>query len=429
MSLMEAAYHSPVARGPAFAIALAVAAALGVCRASAAPVIVPGEPSSPSVEALGAPEAIEAFAVSADGAVAVAAVPSSRPGRSALRVARVGLPPVDIELDGTVQGLALTPAGDAAFLVVRVADKKGVVRRTSLESAELATRRVVERASLPASSRGAALGAADTVLLVAAKDELRSFTLPDVSSGPLYRVPGDNVAVASIAGSSRVLVAQGRRIVVVDLAAPQDRDGLAIFEAVEATADVSVLVAAPDEPSGLALLADGRVAAIGVDPLRLSDRGTARALAWPGVRAPVEARPAPIELPPAPPPPPATSPVAAPPVAAPVPVPVEAATEEPPPATGSAAAGTIRGTVAGPERAAVRAIVVLGPDNILREAAQVVPDGAGRWTVSGLKAGTYRVVAAGDTGRVLICDPPYVTVRVGADGAVEAPALNAMRVH
>ena len=89
--------------------------------------------------------------------------------------------------------------------------------------------------------------------------------------------------------------------------------------------------------------------------------------------------------------------------------------------------GALTGSVDGPARALVTAIVVLGPDNILKEATRTTLDASGRFTVRGLAPGSYRVVAAGAGGRVLICDPPYVTVRVGPSGGNEAPTLHALR--
>jgi hypothetical protein len=43
--------------------------------------------------------------------------------------------------------------------------------------------------------------------------------------------------------------------------------------------------------------------------------------------------------------------------------------------------------------------------------------------------GGYRIVASGKKGRVLICEPPFVTIRVGSNGAVEAPVLKVLRAE
>jgi hypothetical protein len=202
------------------------------------------------------------------------------------------------------------------------------------------------------------------------------------------------------------------------------------------------------------------------EPLRLVPRAQAAAIAWPGVPAPPPQPPPPslVEavVPPAVSPivPPAAAPVAGvaapavvgtepeiPPQAPPAPEVAEPpsavqpsaerspANPSPPPAPPPPAApaptepGTVNGRVSGPAWAAVRAVTVLGPDNVLKEAARIVPDASGRYTVPGLRTGSYRIIAAGENGRVLVCDPPYVTVKVSPGAAVEAPALDVLRAY
>ena len=87
------------------------------------------------------------------------------------------------------------------------------------------------------------------------------------------------------------------------------------------------------------------------------------------------------------------------------------------------------GIVTGPAVADVAAVVFLGPDNVLREAGRAVPDERGRFTSVALPTGTYRMVAAGIGGRVLICDPSFITIRVDSNGAVEAPVLKVLRAQ
>ena len=40
------------------------------------------------------------------------------------------------------------------------------------------------------------------MLLIVARDELRSFHLPDLRSGPLYRIVGENLSLAWLGGQS-----------------------------------------------------------------------------------------------------------------------------------------------------------------------------------------------------------------------------------
>jgi hypothetical protein len=133
-----------------------------------------------------------------------------------------------------------------------------------------------------------------------------------------------------------------------------------------------------------------------------------------------------IDEPPVSPP---SEPQSEPPPAEPPPAPAPA-----PPAISAAPAapavpGTVSGLVTGPAFAEVASLVILGPDNVLHEAARTGPDGQGRYSVPALPAGVYRIVASGKGGRVLICDPPYITIRVGSVGAVEAPVLKVLRAE
>jgi hypothetical protein len=82
----------------------------------------------------------------------------------------------------------------------------------------------------------------------------------------------------------------------------------------------------------------------------------------------------------------------------------------------------LQGRLSGPGARAVVAVVVLGPDNVLREAARVVPDGDGLFAVDPLPPGRYRVVVDGGGGRVLVTRPPFHVVEVGAQGVSPAVA-------
>jgi len=298
---------------------------------------------------------------------------------------------------------------------------------------------------------------------VASRDEIRTFSLPALTSGPLYRVPGMNAAVAPVAGTTRAVVAQGASLAVVDLAGVQDREGLKILDRTETGAAVRQLVASPDEAAALAVTDGGEALDVAFDPLRVAPRGRATAAAWPGTAPapppapspPVEASAAPAAgvaaatpppqaepvLPPPPaaepekleekadPPPPEPASPSPPPVAPPPPATVEHAEEKAPPpaAEPPSGPGTVRGLLTGPDVSDVDAVIALGPDNVLKQAARVAPDAAGRFLFTGLAPGAYRIVAAGKNGRVLVCDPPYVTIRLGPGESAEAPALSVQK--
>jgi len=376
-----------------------------------------------ALSAMRSAAALESFGVAADADVLVASLPSTTDGgRSELRVSRGSDAPRVITLGGRVAGLAVSGDGAVAFVAVRMSDRKGALRSVDLVRVDLASGKAASVANLPSTTGGLAFGRGGATLLVASKDELRTFVLPQVSSGPLYRVMGDNVGVAPIEGSANVIVAQPARLVRADLTAAQGRDGLP-------------LSAQTAPPSPLrALMGAGR----GSGPIAITDDGT-----WWCVRGGDAPEPVAVEAPappPAPAPTPSPSPSPAPtptptPAPTPIPVPIPPPVVPPtPPEPGSAEqpqatpeSGTIVGTIGGDAAGDVAALVILGPDNILHEAARAAPDGARRFKVSGLAPGAYRVVAAGRGGRVLICDPPFITVRVGPSGAVEAPLLKVLR--
>jgi hypothetical protein len=390
-----------------------------VSRAAAEPpVFVSCNEPPASVRALGVISELEAFGVAPEAALAVAAMASpADAARSVLRFAKAGDEPEDVKLPGRVLGLAVAPDGKRAYAIVRLTGRKGAVRSVDLVRVDLETARVTSGPTIPATARGLALGFDGTTLLVASQNEIRTFQLPDLASGPLFRALGDNVGVAPIADSSFVLVAQPSRVALADLAAPQGRDGLVLSQEAAAPAPLRGMLASAGDRG----------------PIVLSESG----LAWC-----IES----LAPPPAPPPPPVQdspaetepAPVVAEPPSAPAQEPpaeterAPAATELPPPvppAPTPPGPGTVSGVVSGPSVAEVAAIVFLGPDNVLREAARAIPDEKGRFVASALPPGAYRIVAAGKAGRVLICEPPFTTIRVDSNGAVEAPVLKVLRAQ
>ena len=383
------------------------------------PVIVPCDPLPAAVAALGLKSTIDSYGIASGASVAVAATAS--PGeeeRSDFWIARGGEEPRAVKLAGRALGIAVTSDGNLAYAVVRVTDRKGAVRRVDLVCVDLKTARAASCATLPATARGLAIGDGGATLLLASRDEIRTFHLPDLASGRMYRALGDNVGVARVAGSSTVLIAQPSRVVLADLAGTQGRDGLLLSQETAAPAPLTGMVSSTTD--GIAIV--------------LSDGGAAwcvRVKAAPPPpteprRSPAQVAPA--EPAPAPAPPPVEAPAEAPaeiapPPEVPVPPPIPAAPEIP------TAAGTVFGVIEGPALAEVAAVVFLGPDNVLHEAARVSPDDRGRFRASALPIGAYRIVAAGKGGRVLMCEPSFITIRVGSDSAVEAPVLKVLRAQ
>jgi len=384
------------------------------------PSLVPCDELPAAVAALGSKSEIESFGIAPAASVAVAAIrPSGEGGRSVLRIGRAGDAPRDVELGGKVMGLVVSADGNVAYAVVRAIDRKGVARKVELLRVDLATSRASVGLALPAGARGVTLAADGSTLFVASRDEIRTFRLPRLESGPLFLVPGDNIGVLPIPASSVVLVAQRLRLALADLAAPQSRDGLDLRQVVDAPAALRVLLPSAGDTGPIALSEDGSAWCVRTGSLPPAERAPDAAAQPAPVERMLVATPAAEAAPPAPPPaevrpPPATTEVPRP-AAVEIPVPAEV--------------GAGLGTVAGPAAREVETIVFLGPDNVLREAARVVPDGKGRFSVPELPSGMYRVVAAGRGGRVLLCDPPYATVRVGSKGAIETPVLNVVRAQ
>ncbi len=391
--------HRPATRAASVALLFGLASQVS----AEPPVLVRCDDPPAAVLALGAQSDIEAFGISPEASVSVAAMASTGEGTgSVLRFSKAGEVPKDVKLTGRVLGLSVSLDGKLAYAIVRVTNRKGAVRSVELVRVDLETGRASSGPTIPVTARGLALGSGGSTLLVASRDEIRSFQLPGLASGPLYRVLGDNVGVAPIAGSSSVILAQASRVVLADLAGPQGRDGLVLSQEVPAPAPLRGMLASAGDAG----------------PVALSESG----LAW-CVQASAPPPPPPVLEPP--PEPPVAEALAAVPPAAVVPAVlappvVPAATEVP------AEPGSVFGVVAGPALVEVAAIVLLGPDNVLREAARAIPDDKGRFTASGLSLGAYRIVAAGKGGRVLICDPSFITIRVDSNGAVEAPVLKVL---
>jgi len=388
--------HRAGTRAASFALLFGLASRV----AAEPPVLVSCDDPPAAVSVLGTKGDIEAFGLASAASVSVAAMASPGDGAlSVLRFAKAGDSPKDVKLAGRVLGLAVAADGKLAFAIVRVTGRKGAVRSVELVRVDLETARATSGPTIPATTRGLAFGSDGSTLLVASRDEIRTFQLPGLASGPLYRALGDNVGIAPIAGSSYVLVAQPARLVLADLAAPQGRDGLVLSQEVAAPAPLRGMLASAGDTGPIALSSGGLAWCV-----------QAFALPPPPVPAPV-APPAETETPV----------VEAPPAEAPPVIP--AATETP------VEPGTVFGVVAGPSLAEVAAIVLLGPDNVLREAARAVPDEKGRFVASALAPGAYRIVAAGKGGRVLICEPPFITIRVDSNGAIEAPVLKVLRAQ
>jgi len=420
-----------VGRTPARYVALLIAA-LAVADASGEPPAFVALPALPEpLASLSGGASPEAFAI-APG-VAIVAVPSGEAGRSTLR-ARVRDRVVEFPAPGRVTALAVAPSG--AWAIVRESDRKGVDRRASLVILDLEAGHVGRGAPVPVSAQGLALLPAGDAILVASTNEIRTFLLPSLTSGPLFRVPGQNVGIGPTTSPTVWVVAQPERVGLLDVSQPQGREGLALAETAPAPVPLRALFA--DGEGGI--LAVGQTGDAWRVEVRLAKRAAGEP---PPIPDPVPL-PVPHEVPPAAPPPvppPAVaveSEAAPPPSEAPVPTPLPppvpapspepTPTPTPTPAPVQAPPGSLTGVLSGPAVTGVAAIVALGPDNVLKEAARVAPAADGSFRFDGLAPGSYRLVASGASGRVVLCDPPYLSVRLDGSQAVAAPAWRAIRV-
>jgi hypothetical protein len=156
------------------------------------------------------------------------------------------------------------------------------------------------------------------------------------------------------------------------------------------------------------------------------------------VREPPEEEPSPVEEPPVPEPAPVVigeataeepkvkaEPGAT--VDTSAPTPPEPAPAEPVTGTTTASAdpskGDAEGKLTGPALSEVVAVVLHGPNNIMREAARTRPESDGTWSAFGLEPGRYRVLIDGGGGRVLQTQPAFRTIEVKAGSRVMVEAI------
>jgi hypothetical protein len=584
--------------------------------ASLLEVHIPGAEAPAVLDRVASFEGLTALAVSADlERVAVAYLSSEKPEKSSLLIYQVDVAkPTSIEVAGRIRDLLF--ASDQS--VVYGLQHKSAKKREGdsyLVVYEPERRKLRRALRLPASARALDHWTVRNSLLVASRNEIRTLQLPDLRSGPLFRVPGNNLAVTTIAGGNLVLVGQDEGLVLVNLTDPPGQFEMPIRGSTRSPGPVVSVASSPDGSEALARLDDGRLFAISFDPLRLAERGNALALAslegrdelpekaepdaveaaapvpeqprtepraavettpppTPGVvpaevddaaastvgaaaagATPKPDEPQPEQLAEMPPPPPPTAkaegqqaqpadpdrPAAEPPAKTAVPPPqasvtademqrqkagpeqtpsdspgttgqalapesitpeaapapgrpgvaaaaatvstrppaetgetaeVEAAedsssspsaaptvgearvpsavpdgssaetgtdpgepptrTAEPPPLTESsvttpANAPQLRGRILGPAAPEVVSVVVLGPDNILREAARVTPSADGHWQADRLEPGRYRIQLDGGGGRVLVSDPPFLLLEITPDGSTTVPDIRVIR--
>lgn len=409
--------------------ALAASASPTPSGAVGGPVRVPSDDLPEVVRRLGPLDGVIAVAISEDLAQAGAVIADSAVrGRTRLRLATLsdaGF--TEVELPGVGRSLVFAPGGSELFVIVsREIRKAGA--ETFLVSVEPDSLKATRRTNLPATAADMVVDPRGELLLVAGENEVRTFRLPVVSSGLVYVVAGGNRSIGAIPGGQRILLGRDDGLFVVDLSDPQAREGMPVRERLLLPGRVSRIALRPDGMEGLLRLDNGDAYRIELDPLRVEAAGRAAAIAWPGDgRAPASP-----SLPSTPPPrPPPEAPlvlVVASPTPAPSNVaPATALPETAPTAPPALDKGRLRGVILGPTAELGAAVIVLGPDNLLHEAARATPGPDGAWVVDGLEPGSYRVMLDAGGGRQLLLDPPFRSARVEAGRETRVADIKILR--
>jgi hypothetical protein len=337
--------------------------------------------------------------------------------------------PAEVRVNGVVRDLLFAPDGMSVFgLLHRPAKKReGETYLIGIGIDPAKSRRLLRT---PPSARGLDYWPARNSLLIAARNEIRTFKLPDLRSGPLYRVLGENLAVASLGRGGRILVGQATGIVELDLNDPPGETEMPSRDRLNSPEPVVSLAVANDGTSALARLADGTVHAVAFVPLRIDVAGTAAVLAEHARGPSVESRAEPDTLarePEAAIPEPATTapePAATEPESAPTqPAPTAPAPETAAEAGAAAEGHQVWGRIVGDAADRVAAVLLLGPDNILREAQRVQPGSDGWWWADGLQPGRYRVQLDGGGETVLLTQPPFILLDIQAGKPVRAAEI------
>ncbi len=429
-------------RSPTADLAWVALAALAPVLAEAREIRVASTTRPLVLERIGAQP--DALAVAFDSSGTRAAVGLVLPGkepRSIVRLFAVDRPEaLDVPVAGVVRALSWPADSAGVFAIVHRPARRGP-GETHLVLVDPQELRARALRLLPASASGLDVWTAAGALVIAAEDEIRSFVLDGLRSGPLFRVPGPNLAVASLAASNLVLIGQAADLLLVDLADPPGWEAMPVRERLTLPAAARALAASPDGSEALVALEDGRTLSIALGPLRIDrDLGVDAIVATAGRRAevaPIPVAPLPSPTPaPAPEPTPGLEPTPVPPAAAsppaflsPSPAPSPSPLPSPPPALVVASEvpsevpvadpprprPSLGGHVAGPAAASVAWVVVLGPSSLLREAARVPLDATGRWRVEQLAPGRYRVQLDGGSAGTLVSEPAFVVVEVEAE--------------
>ncbi|HZM70887.1 MAG TPA: hypothetical protein VFB95_11050 [Candidatus Cryosericum sp.] len=384
-----------------------------------------------------------------------------------------------IPLDGEPYDLAINPDDSRAYVLARhlTPGENAVAGRFWIHEIDLQEGRLLGSAQLSSEPSGIAVQPDGRRLFVTIVNRIQSFTTDPLISSWHYRSPGPNRDLVIRSGDGTLCVARGEEVALFNpaaIAARADSDRRARtddastvvrlpFEAraLDLSEDGRVaavlgsdrlayldcatqaLIWPVDPPPGLAGAAQVRTLAFpaaGGDLVMalfpagevLGFRTPAPAPSVQQAAKPTAAEPTPAETRPAEPAPPQEAPnstaladaapskaepaAASPAAAAPsvasseVPAPSTPAPPEPGPPEPATLSGRIKG-----DRSRVEAIVLYGPNSIVKEFGRVRPAADGAWKAALPPPGIYRLVPVAGAPTPLPASPAFLTVKVAVD--------------
>jgi hypothetical protein len=360
------------------------------------------------------PERLTILAIDRSGEHAVGVMPADDKGERSVVMFYAAADPevVAVEVPTQVRALLLSRDDLSVFAIMRKDSKRGE-GETFLSLIDPGSAKAKRLLRLPHSAVDLDYWSAHDSLLVSCKNEIRTLLLPEMRSGPLYRVRGNNRAVASLAGGNLILVGQDDGLLLVDLDATHGKEEMPVQSEIPLPQPVNSISAAADGSYALVTLADDSVQTVNIDTLMPA-----------APPEPVLVEEVIEEIP---------EPELAPPI--PEPVVVAEVIEEPvveeviqdPTPEPAKPTPQVRGKITGDDLSAVVAVVLLGPNNMLREAARISPQNDGSWSAGGLATGKYRVQLDGGGSRVLVTDPPFMLIDVEQDGTADAGEIRLLK--
>lgn len=346
-----------------------------------------------------------------------------------------------LKIKGRVSSL-LFMDDDATLLAVVRRQAKRETGDTYLLKIDTATTATERLATLPRSAAGMTWWPGARHVLVSCKNEIRSFKLPGFRSGPLYQLFGGNLAIAHHSGPV-FLVSRTSDLVLVNLEDPQGEVQIPVRKRFSIAGPLLAMEVSSEPTRLYGVTLDGVKIEQSLDVEDLSAALLPSAPASEPEPNKVEAPHVPVmpeepavqiePTPPDPEPEPEPQPepvVEAPPLPAPVPAPEpEPQFERQPEDEVGRRDFQVYGTIQGAAATQVESVLILGPNNILREAARVQPGDDGRWGIGSLQPGRYRVVLDGGGGQAILSEPRFATIQVIEGEALEVPPFEAQRVR